>query len=295
MRHFARLATILAVLTAACGSGVAVAEGNVRDNPTHFAGLPPEGAHASTPTTGKLMLSLITFPSSSLYLYADGRMIWQRWTHSGDPVVIPDGARMVDTSYVQQRLTPQGVQLVVSRILSTGLFAHNLSLHVPHHAGMSDQVRSGDRMVAVHALPFVDPSWNERIPKATPAQARGLAQIAAFLADPAAWLPATAWADREVRAFVPSHYAAAFDRSAPDMAKLPSSLRGLLIQHKQLLRHGYQVVTTGEARALLQALVDAGIPPATNHAYSIDFGLEGLRGIPSDLHFSPVLPADRKR
>jgi hypothetical protein len=91
---------------------------------------------------------------------------------------------------------------------------------------------------------------------------------------------------------VPSHYFAAFDRSAADTSKLPSPLRGLLLHYKKLFRHGCQIVTTGELRAILQALVAAGIPPSDNHAQSIDFGLKGLRSIPSDLHFSPVLPAD---
>jgi hypothetical protein len=299
VRHVALLTTFLALLTAACGSGGAVAEGNVEDlvppakYPTHFSGLPPQGAHASTPTTGKLMISLNPTPYATWNVYADGRMIWQKWTHAGDPIVIPQGERMVDIGYVQQRLTPQGVQLLRSRILSTGLFGHNLRLKVGrNHFFARDRVRRGDRMVSVTTTPYVDPTWNEHIPKATPAQMRGLAQIDTLVADPAAWLPASAWADREIRAFVPSHYMVAFDRSAPDTSKLPSPLRQLLLHYKKLLRHGCQGVTTGEARTLLQALVEAGIPPSHNHAWVIDFGLAGFRSIPSDLHFHPALPPE---
>jgi hypothetical protein len=121
-------------------SGGALAEGSVKDllgtYPTHFAGLPPEGVHASTPMTGKLVLSF--YPGLAWNVYADGRMIWQKWTHSGDPVVIPQGARMIDTSYVQQRLTLREVKLLRSTILATGLFQHNLTLNIGRqHAGFS--------------------------------------------------------------------------------------------------------------------------------------------------------------
>ena len=60
-------------------------------------------------------------------MYADGRVIWQKWTSSGDATVVPDGARRLDTGYVQQRLTLEGVQLLRSKILATGLFEHDLS------------------------------------------------------------------------------------------------------------------------------------------------------------------------
>jgi hypothetical protein len=109
---------------------------------------------------------------------------------------------MVDTGYVEQRLTAQGVQLLRSRVLATGLFEHNLRLDVgSHHAWVDDRVRRGDRLVSVAGVPFTDPSWNEHFTKETPAQARALARLQALIADPAAWLPTTAWADREIRGF----------------------------------------------------------------------------------------------
>jgi hypothetical protein len=306
VKHFARLVTILVLLTATCASGASVAEGNVNHsvvpakNPAQFAGQPPEGTHWSTHTSDRLVLSIRLLgasPKSSgdawnvRNVYADGRMVWQRWTHSGDPIAIPQGARMVDTGYVQQRLTPGGVHLLRSMILSTGLFAHTLRLTVgKHRVSFLGRVRRGDRMVTVAG--YTEASWNAHLTKATPAQARRLARIEALFADPAASLPSAAWADRQVRAFLPSHSMVAFDRSAPDMSKLPPPLREVLGVHKRLLRHGCQVMTTGEARALLQGLVDAGIPARENRASIIDFGLAGFRHIPSDLHFSPALPAE---
>jgi hypothetical protein len=303
MRHFGLLFTILALLTAAFGSGGAIAEGNVQDlaapakYPTHFAGVPPQRTRASTPTTGKLMLSFSA--RSNLHLiwnvYADGRVIWQKWGPLGDPIVIPPGARMIDTGYVQQRLTLQGVQLLRARILSTGLFEHSLRLRVErrhavwHGAGIFARVRRGDRMVTLSASRFGLSTGHEHPSKATAAQVRGLAQIKALLADTAAWsLPTTAWADRKVRAFVPGHYLYAFDRSAPDLTKLPSPL----LPYKELLGHDCQIVTTGQLRAILQAFLEAGTTPVSNHALWIAFALKGFRGIPAGPHFSPVLPSD---
>ena len=45
------------------------------------------------------------------YLYADGRLIW-----------IVDYPPSPDFSFVEQRLTPEGVERVRSEFLSTGLF-----------------------------------------------------------------------------------------------------------------------------------------------------------------------------
>jgi hypothetical protein len=262
---------------------------------------PLVGVKASTPTTGRLVLSLGSSgsyrgpsSSSSTNVYADGRIIWQKWTPAGDATVVPRGARRLDTGYVQQRLTLQGVKLLQSKILATGLFEHNLRLDLGRHgyAGVNHQLRRGDRMVTVDGVASPDPSWKEHFTKATPAQTRALASIAALVADPARWLPTSVWADRQIRAFVPARYMVAFDRGYPDLSKLPPPAGKALAQYKLLRRHGYQIVTTGQARALLQALVKAGITPSDNHAYIINFDLGRLPGQPhpSDLHLSPALP-----
>jgi hypothetical protein len=285
MRRFACLLTIVALPAAFLGSGGAVAEGNVTDSepPANYAGLPPQGAHASMPATAKLLVSVSPSPWSTWNVYADGRIVWQKWNHSGDALVLPRGASMLDTGYVEQRLTPRGVQLFRSRVLSTGLFQHNLRLVLGNHARVYDRVRRGDRMVSVEGVPSPSQSW-KNFTKPTPAQARGLAQLDALLADPASWLPKTAWANREIRAFVPSHYLVALDRGPPDMSKLPAPLPELLRRYKKLLRHGCQVVATSQARAILQAFVETGISPSDNHAYSIAFDFKGLG------FYSPVVP-----
>ncbi|HEX5014196.1 MAG TPA: hypothetical protein VFV72_08560 [Candidatus Limnocylindrales bacterium] len=65
-----------------------------------FVGLPPVDAEPSTPETGELVKSSSGIhPWYSANVYADGRIIW-----SGDS----------DTGWVEQRLSPEGVDLVRS-------------------------------------------------------------------------------------------------------------------------------------------------------------------------------------
>jgi hypothetical protein len=204
--------------------------------------------------------------------------------------VIPAEATRLDTDYVQQRLTRPGVHLLQSKILATGLFDHDLKLDLPgHHVYVFDQVRVGDRMVTVQGLS----GSGQTSPDPTPAQTNALAWIAALVADPARWLPTSAWADRQIRAFVPACYQIAFDdRPYPDLAKLPPPAGKALAQYKQLRRNQNQSVRTRQARALLQALAKAGITPDENNAREIYFHLGQLPGQPhpSGLWLSPALP-----
>jgi hypothetical protein len=282
--------TAVAVLAGAAATLVAVAAaGSVA---AHFAGFPPAGVKPSMPTTGKLVISLR--PAHTEWnVYADGRIIWQKWTPSGDASAVPKGARRLDTGYVHQRLTLPGVELLRSKLLATRLFEQDLRLDLGRHAAwVFHQVRSGDRMVTVSGVSSPDPSWNEHFTKPTPPQTLALAWIEALVAAPAKWLPPSVWADRQIRAFVPSRYVIAFDRSYPDISKLPPPAGKVLSQYQRLRRHGCQVVTTGRARALLQAFVRAGISPSENHAREIGFDFHGLHlPHPSWLHLGPALPS----
>jgi hypothetical protein len=87
----------------------------------------------------------------------------------------------------------------------------------------------------------------------------------ARLADPSSWLPATAWEDREIKAFVPSEYS--IDITGPQMvdveqfaARLPAAAEALVLAKQwgsQMNHHGAGF-TTDEARALAAALEAAG-------------------------------------
>jgi len=275
----------------------AVAAASPATDPTHFAGVPADGVKASTPTTGRLLVGLSltelsTRKAITWRVYTDGRIIGQKWTSSGDATVVPDGARTPDTGYVLQRLTHQGVQRLRSKVLSTGLFEQNLRLEVGGHSWFDYQVRRGGRLVTVQGVPSADPSWNQHFTNATPSQMVALASVAKLLADPGKGLPTRAWADRQIRAFVPARYMLAVDRDYPDISKLPAPAGKVLAQYKKLRRNGCQILTTEQARALLHAFVEAGISPSENHALTIAFALAGLRH-PSDLHLTPALPETR--
>jgi hypothetical protein len=265
---------------------------NAQTTPTHFAGFPAEGVQASRPTTGKLVVGFGWARSegrAEWNILADGRIIWQRWTESGAAKVAPTGVRRLDTGYVMQRLTRQGVRLLRSKVLATGLFEDNLRLHVVGQGASWAyyQVRTDDnRLVRIDGIR----GSNSGNPDATPDQARTLAGIATLVADLAAWLPRDAWADRQIRAFVPSHYLAAFDRGYAKLSKLPSPAREELALYKRLRRDACQILTTGHARTLLRAFVESGIAPSENHAGVIAFDLSEF-GPPSDFHLHPALPS----
>ena len=202
-----RVALSVAITVVVALAFVLTATGSASTKPTHFAGFPEEGVKASMPTTGRLLIGLGPTDTTTWNVYADGRVIWQKWTSSGDATVVPDGARRLDTGYVQQRLTPQGVQLLLSKILATGLFEQDLTLDLGSgHAWAHHQVRRGDRIVTVISTPSPNPADPRVFTKATPAQMRGLAWIEKFVANPARWLPASTWANRQIRAFVPARY-----------------------------------------------------------------------------------------
>lgn len=74
-------------------------------------GLPPEGTEPSAPETGELVETYASAGGGPPYrgqarLYADGRLIWNRY-YSG-----PAGPNSLTTGYLEQRLTPEGVELV---------------------------------------------------------------------------------------------------------------------------------------------------------------------------------------
>ncbi|HEX4864768.1 MAG TPA: hypothetical protein VFV02_11880 [Acidimicrobiales bacterium] len=247
---------------------------------THFAGLPPVGAEPSRPTAnGKIFLNISPASGGNWNIYANGLDVWQKWTRAGDPTVIPNGADPLHTTNVQQRLTPQGVQLLRSKILAigqpVGLFKHNLELVRKAYAKPQSvdwyQVRVGDRLVYLQVLP---PGYSPTGKAATPAQIRAIASINTLVANAATRLPASVWADRTIRPSIPSHYCLNWDRADPDPAKLPSPARELLAEALATQKPGTQgIITTDQTRALLNAFVKVGVKFQGNHAARIDVNL----------------------
>jgi hypothetical protein len=317
-RRVAETALTLAVVAGLATGGIValrelgprtVPAGQVTPNPTPtgpstttgrvgFVGLPPEGAHPSTPPTGRLVISLNGyFPNgvnTDLYVYADGTMIWQKWSSPVTvgvpvPVGVPEGANEFTTGYLQQRLTPRGVELLRSRILSTGLFEHTMDLRHETSVALTIGVRRGDRVVLVSAADYVPEE--DQTQDFTPAMERALMDLETALADPATWLPNTVWADREIRAYVASRYSGGFDRRTPSASEFPKAAADLLFG-----RQTCRDFTFAEARVISKALDDAGF---TYDGFAHHIWLDGQLAYeiyspsepsPAVLHFWPVIP-----
>ena len=94
--------------------------------------------------------------------------------------------------FLEQRLTREGVKLLRSEIVSAGGFGH--AQPPPGSTSLNEtfgpayiQVRKGDRLVPLR--------W-----------ASDLKRLEARLTNPGSWLPASAWKQRKIRAYVPSRF-----------------------------------------------------------------------------------------
>jgi hypothetical protein len=306
-------ATLIAVV------GTASAFGTVRDFVLSrgFIGLPPLGATPSTPDSGELILSAWGFHGGSrtrLWAYGDGRLIWQReFVHRRAD--LPESANGRSSGFLEQRLTPEGVELLRSEIISTGLFADDLELRFdesqPAPCLNFIGVRDGDRLVRVTWFGFRCPRA-KGAQTATPGQASALQRLVARLADLTAWLPAGAWKDRKIRAYVPSRYAIQYGAQPQSLepsrilAVLPTPARELLRAKDRTRTRGFygfaggpmrvvygysSEVTTEEARALAAALDDAGVKREQG-AYALAYSgkAPGPRGNTFSITFEPILP-----
>jgi len=133
-----------------------------RSFPERLNAFPPEGAIPSTPETGVLLPNL---PSLPVFVYEDGRVISSRF-------IGLDGSRW--KNWFEQRLTPQGLELVKAEIRDGGPLDH--SPPPPRGGPIGWVYTDGDRVL----ITKTDPDLS--------------------------WLPASAWQDPEPTLFVPSKY-----------------------------------------------------------------------------------------
>jgi hypothetical protein len=179
------------------------------------------GAGADIAGTGELVASMYTAGVRAdgfdfdlwLYLYADGRVI-----------------STVSQGWREQRLTPDGVELVRDEIIASGLFDPD---QPPPGSGQElqwpfaqIQVRNGDRLV--------DVSWT-RGREWTPDYLRLVGRLGslherALVPHLQSWLPASAWADVEVTPYVPDRYAICTDTTRIEhiLSLLPAAAAELL-------------------------------------------------------------------
>ena len=104
--------------------------------------------------------------------------------------------------------------------------------------------------------------------------------------DPWSWLPATAWEDPEIRAYVPSTYLVTFTAEVPRIeldqlnAQLPAAAVNVIDTKVWDYQQAdvfwlYATFTTDEARALAAALDDAGLQQdGLLNAYQLDYQFE---------------------
>ena len=266
-----RLVVVLAAValaTAVTTAGWAI----VREVVLHkgFVGLPPVGATPSAPESGELVIQY-SFDQEDIepkgggrgWVYADGRLITLH-----EKSDLPEAANRWSSGFLEQRLTPEGVELLRSEIVATGLFEHHQPAgrwSSPHNV---IQVRIGDRLIRAQAK---GAAASDEFPK----------RLRERLADPASWLPASAWEDKQIRAYVASRYAIYHGGQFQTIKRsrllplLPAPAADLLRAQEAVPLHGFNPkpvtryvsdLTTEEARALARALDDAGLREKTPQA-----------------------------
>ena len=268
-----------------------------------LVGLPPAGATPSTPASAEAVFDLascitpfgddpgpaIDEPramsgwSGGLTVLADGRLIWMQYAD------VPQGANPYFTGLLEQRLTPEGVALMRSEFIATGLLDtehRDCAAGSLYHGHLYE---NGERPAQV-----LTAGANEHLAKIT---------------DPESWLPAGAWEDREIKAFVPSQYSIVIlNGTASSLApELPAAAQELVLAKRwecQANPDGSRSAcyaagfTTDEARALAAALEDAGFvqhEPAYELVYrptreSLPASEAEESGTLMQISFSPLLP-----
>ena len=117
-----------------------------------FIGLPPVGATPSTPEDGELVLHWMVRSvtlggiQSRAWVYADGRIVWSR--HEGPPP--PEGVDQVACPVPRAATTPDGVELLRSRLVASGLFDSSRKFIVPEEHGSAwgfVEIHNGDKPV----------------------------------------------------------------------------------------------------------------------------------------------------
>jgi hypothetical protein len=319
----------LAAAALVLAAGTASAFGTVRDFflDRGFIGLPPKGATPSSPESGELVLfywgpvtGAEDHGKSRFWLYTDGRMISLR------EATRAEGANQLSTGYLEQRLTPEGAELLRSEIISTGLIGDEDD-GAPAYQRTNDDddfAIGGEPVSRDTTTPLPDYTLNFQVRDGAQlyriSRVGDLERLVALLTDPASRLPASAWADREFRAYVPSRFEIVYGPWQPtaklsDTLKLlPASAQGLLRGKKAGRQRGscctpnhsvavdwyHSSATTEEARALTAALADAGLSDERldlsagtyELAYSVEapaFGGEAV-GAKVSIGFEPILP-----
>jgi hypothetical protein len=300
------------LLTAACVDGGPTVQPT---DPSPSFALPPAGATPSAPENGELIIFMHARPGDAfpagfvpvhqVWVYADGRVITRT---EGDPP-----SYEIDGVY-ERRLTPEGVDLLLSELLSTGLFERDGEFTSPSWGVI--QVRNGDGPVSLGwGCAFADacPS-SARDP--IPQQTSDIVRVSEGLADLASWLPATAWESADAAAYVPSKYAICYRQVNEPWGELtPAEASSALPPAAQELLRGKDEaydftpfgrlpgamtpaicseVTIEQARTLEEILIEGGFVEAQVWTLSLTYRHEAPDPIGLlEVSFEPILPHGR--
>ena len=199
-----RLVVVLAAValaTAVTTAGWAIVREVVLDE--SFVGLPPVGATPSAPESGELVIQYrldtedLEHPHGGWgWVYADGRLITARArqavTATRANSDLPEAANRWSSGSSSSASRPRASSSCGPRSSRQGS-SSTTSLLAGSSIHNVIQVRIGDRLVRAEAKGAADA---DEFPK----------RLRERLADPASWLPASAWADRRIRAYVASRY-----------------------------------------------------------------------------------------
>ena len=261
----------------------------------------PVGPADPTPSVTETPVSDLQFPMlpsgvdrGTAVLNGNPQLLFRSWTHDNfsEMAMYPDGLVVWQTGsgYVQLRLTPAGVASIRSTVISTGLFDQEDD-GVGLVAAVPDSELTIDRGSGLVNVQWTKtPSrWERGYVQATPSQERDLAAVARLLQDPATWpLSSDMYANPNIKPFWGTGYTWGFDRSSPDLTRLPDPVaRRLARLFPRPNRDGCSPPTgIKETRELLDALVQARFKPEGNGSLGVSFYVPGTSGH-SFLHVHP--------
>jgi hypothetical protein len=236
---------------------------------------PPEGAIPSTPETGVLLPDLPLIP---VFVYEDGRVITSR-------SIVIDGQRW--KNWFEQRLTPEGLELVKAEIRGGGRLDHSPPPSPGPPAGWI--YFDGDRQLVTKTDPV----------KTYPA---GGLPPPALTAPDLSWLPTGAWEDPEPKLFVPSKYLVCLGGSGDAsaiLARLPSAAAEPFARATR--SEGGQMAppangpcfdfATDDARTVAAALHAAGAyQPGMGNPFSYGYDRKSPDWVGVEIDFTTYLP-----
>jgi hypothetical protein len=228
--------------------------------------------------------------SGTLGLYADGRLLW----HTNDDP-FEDEPRGVNgprpkTGWLEQRLTPEGTELLRSELVSSGLLGPGQQ--PPDYTCPPGSYRADARVGDHYEY------YRGELPR----------DLVERIAEPASWLPTSAWEDREVRPFVPASYSVCITGEEPRISvaeiatALPARVGDLVRARDWEENHAGPVqwwwctgVATEDARTFTEALDAPGIernehPWVPGPEYLFEYQ-DASRSEMLRISFRPDLPA----